>query len=58
MEIFKTTYDGYIVVKNRGKITAYEGTALCPLKVIEHFKANGCKEIDAFYWEAISYGMI
>ena len=60
-KVYKTTYDGFYVVKKpNGKYYAYEGLGLCPKKLRSDLKKGRCeiKEINAFHYEAISYGYI
>ena len=59
--VYKTTYDSYYIVKKpNGKYYAYEGLGLCPKKLQTDIKKGRCeiKEINAFYYEAISYEYI
>lgn len=56
MNVYLTTYDGYIVTVENDKINAYEGKALCPPKVKKWLETNKPTELDYFHQDAIAYG--
>ena len=56
LKVFKTTYDGFIVVNENGKISKYEGIKLCPKKIQNYLKKNKPIEINEFVDMAISFG--
>lgn len=59
MIVFNTTYDNYFIVKkDNGKIDAYEGFDLCPENVKKVIKRDGARQLECFYHEAISFGLI
>lgn len=59
LKVIKTNYDGYIVTKNeKGKICAYEGYDLCPIKVQKILDKGEYGTIDSFAREAIEYGYV
>ena len=58
MKIIKTKYDGFYLVKEKNKISMYEGYALCPRKVQDEIDKNNYKEINYFALEAVQFGKI
>ena len=58
MKVIKTTYDGFYVVEENGKVKSYEGYALCPKKVQKEIDKNDFKEVGCTWLEAVQYGYI
>ena len=56
MNVYLTTYDGYIVVVENGEISAYEGEALGTPKVKKWLETHKPYQLDYFYQDAIAYG--
>lgn len=56
MNVYHTKYDGYYIVVKNGKIAAYEGLALCPVRVQNWLKKNKPIELAQFHNDAIAYG--
>ncbi len=56
MNVYYTKCDGFYVCVKNGKISAYEGKALCPPSVVKWLENNKPIELDEFYHDAIAYG--
>ena len=57
MNVYLTTYDGYIVAVENGKVSAYEGAALCPSKVKKYLEEHKPYQLDYYHTDAIARGL-
>ncbi len=58
-KVFRTKYDGFIITLSKtGIIHGYEGKALCPKYLQKWLDGNDPIELDAFYADAVNYGLI